>query len=268
MRRKKNSDRLPTQDDPRMHPTIMARDVYKSYGSGQRRTPILHGISLEIGRGETVFLVGPSGSGKTTLLSLLGCILTPDRGRVRVLGQEVGGLPADQLTRFRRNHLGFVFQSFNLFPTLSALDNIRMSLCIRGASYKDARGRAAGLLEQVGLGHRMQLPPGQLSLGECQRVAIARALANEPAVLLADEPTASLDAENGQAVLQLLSRLTHDRGVTLVIVTHDNRIFPFADRILHLEDGYLTDERSPAESASLPIDHRPFRRRVAEEFIA
>ena len=207
---------------------------------------------MEVDRGETVFLVGPSGSGKTTLLSLLGCLLTPDRGSVRILGREVAGAHPEELKSFRRDYLGFVFQTFNLFPTLSALDNVRLALCMRGASLTVAKARATELLGQVGLGHRMWLRPTQLSTGECQRVAVARALANEPAILLADEPTASLDAENGQAVMRLLTRMTEERGVTLVIVTHDNRIFPFADRILRLEDGYLTQVQEVAIAATDP----------------
>ncbi|MBV8270211.1 MAG: ABC transporter ATP-binding protein [Planctomycetaceae bacterium] len=235
-----------------MKPTIVVRGVYKGFGSGQRRTMILHRISMEVDRGETVFLVGPSGSGKTTLLSLLGCLLTPDRGSVRILGREVAGAHPEELKSFRRDYLGFVFQTFNLFPTLSALDNVRLALCMRGVSLTVAKARAAELLGQVGLGHRMRLRPTQLSTGECQRVAVARALANEPAILLADEPTASLDAENGQAVMRLLTRMTEERGVTLVIVTHDNRIFPFADRILRLEDGYLTQVQEVAIAATDP----------------
>src|SRR5512147_1176486 len=129
-----------------MESTIVVRDVDKWFGSGQRRTSILHGISMEVARGETVFLVGPSGSGKTTLLSLMGCILTPDRGSIRVLGREVAGMSADQLTAFRRKHLSFVFQSFNLFPTLSALDNIRLMLSMRGVARREAKRRAAELL--------------------------------------------------------------------------------------------------------------------------
>jgi putative ABC transport system ATP-binding protein len=234
-----------------MESTIVVRDVDKWFGSGQRRTSILHGISMEVARGETVFLVGPSGSGKTTLLSLLGCLLTPDRGSVRLLGQEVAEARPEQLEAFRRDYLGFVFQTFNLFPKLSALDNVRLALSMRGVPRKAAKAQAAEFLGQVGLGHRSRLRPAQLSTGECQRVAIARALANEPAILLADEPTASLDAENGQGVMRLLRRLTDEQAVTMVIVTHDNRIFPFADRILRLEDGYLTQgSRSRPDQAA------------------
>jgi putative ABC transport system ATP-binding protein len=224
---------------------IVAKNVCKSFGRRPRLTHILRGISLEVGRGEIVFLVGPSGSGKTTLLSIVGCILTPDAGSVSVLGREISGMDSRQRTLFRRAHLGFIFQSFNLFPTLSALDNVRLTLTMRGATLPDATGQAAGLLEQMGLRHRAHLRPGQLSTGECQRVAVARALVDNPAILFADEPTASLDAENGQAVMNLLARQVRDREASLVVVTHDARIFPFADRILHLEDGCLTHEWEP-----------------------
>ncbi len=258
------------------HPTIVAENVGKSFGAGQRQSVILRGVSLTVSAGEVVFLVGPSGSGKTTLLSILGCILTPDSGRVEVLGAEVSRLDARQLTAFRRQHLGFIFQSFNLFPTLSALDNIRLALTMRGVPLRTATQQAADLLNQMGLWHRSHLRPGRLSTGECQRVAIARALADCPSVLFADEPTASLDAENGRAVMTLLTRLARERGVTLVTVTHDNRIFPFADRILQLEDGRLTQEWSAGAgepallgakggSGAICLDAGPFCTKVCDE---
>jgi putative ABC transport system ATP-binding protein len=232
-----------------MKPAIQAAELCKGFGTGQRQAAILRGVSLDVHRGETVFLVGPSGSGKTTLLSILGCILAADSGSVRILEQEITRLTPDQLTVFRRNYLGFIFQSFNLFPTLSALDNIRLALTMRGTAMKEASERGEELLNQVGLWHRQHLRPSKLSTGECQRIAVARALAVNPAILFADEPTASLDATNGRAILKLLTRLVQDRGVTLVVVTHDNRIFPFADRILRLEDGQLTHEWArPADS--------------------
>lgn len=231
-------------------PSIVANAVSKSFGSGPRRAAILRDVSLTVAAGEVVFLVGPSGSGKTTLLSILGCILTPDSGRVEVLGVEVSRLNAQQLTAFRRQHLGFIFQSFNLFPTLSALDNVRLALTMRGAPLRTATRQASELLDQLGLGHRSHLRPALLSTGECQRVAIARALADCPTVLFADEPTASLDAENGQAVMTMLTRLARERGLTLVTVTHDNRIFGYADRILHLEDGRFTAESVPSVGPS------------------
>src|SRR5262249_54635086 len=164
---------------------------HKSSGARPRRQPILQGISLSISAGETLYLTGPSGSGKTTLLSVLGCILTPDEGSVEVLGEEVAQMDSRQRTAFRQRHLGFIFQSFNLFPMLSAVDNIRLVLSMQGVGLRTATTRAEELLHQVGLANRARLRPAQLSGGECQRVAIARALASRPALLFADEPTAS-----------------------------------------------------------------------------
>jgi putative ABC transport system ATP-binding protein len=227
---------------------ITARGVYKGFGTGARRAPILHGVSLEVARGQTVFLVGPSGSGKTTLLSILGCLLAPDHGSVQVLGHEVGRMHAGELTAFRRRYLGFIFQSFHLFPTLSALDNVRLTLLMQGQALRTATRRASELLDNVCLGHRAHLRPAQLSTGECQRVAVARALTGDPAVLFADEPTASLDAENGRVVMHLLTDLVQARGMTLVVVTHDDRVFPFADRVVRLEDGSLAGEWAAGQS--------------------
>jgi putative ABC transport system ATP-binding protein len=230
-----------------MSSVITIDDVHKSYGIGPSRVPILHGVCASVSRGEIVFLIGPSGSGKTTLLSILGCILTPEQGRVVVLGQEVTHLPPEQRTRFRRESLGFVFQTFNLFPTLSALDNVCLALAIRKKAMGFARARASALLEQMGLAGRLTLRPAQLSAGECQRVALARAVAAEPALIFADEPTAALDAENGQAVMRLLVGLVRERGATLVVVTHDSRIYSYADRIFCLEDGRLSEPASLAD---------------------
>jgi putative ABC transport system ATP-binding protein len=235
-----------------MGESIVAHDLHKGFGSGRDRTPIVRGVSLTVSRGETVFLIGPSGSGKTTLLSVLGCILTPDHGSVALLGRDVAGMGPSELTVFRRQHLGFIFQTFNLFPTLSALDNVRLALALRGVGRREARARAAALLGQVGLAKRLRSRPARLSGGECQRVVIARALAGNPSILFADEPTASLDAENGHAVMEMLAGLARDRGLTVVIVTHDNRIAPFADRILRLEDGRLVGPEAGAGRPHVP----------------
>jgi putative ABC transport system ATP-binding protein len=229
--------------------TILARDLHKGYGTGARYQPILRGISLGASAGETIFLTGPSGGGKTTLLSILGCILTPDQGSVQVMGEEVAQMNSRQRTAFRRQNVGFIFQSCNLFPTLSALDNLRLALTLQGVARRPATARAEELLGQVGLAHRAGLRPGQMSGGECQRVAIARALAGRPALVFADEPTAALDATNGQSVMTLLTRLVRERDVTLVVVTHDERIFSFADRIVRLEDGRLTHVWKPGRPA-------------------
>lgn len=231
---------------------ILACGVRKSFGAGVQRTPILKGAGLGIASGEIVFLVGPSGSGKTTLLTILGCLLTPDDGSVQVLGQDVSRMSPKELAAFRRQHLSFIFQTFNLFPTLSALDNVALSLVMRKVSLPEATERSLVLLGQVGLQERAHARPGRLSTGECQRVAVARALANEPAILLADEPTASLDAENGQAVMKLLTDLVRQRGMTLVVVTHDQRIYPYADRIVHLENGRLIRASKPVAACPRP----------------
>jgi putative ABC transport system ATP-binding protein len=232
-----------------MSVALLARGVHKNFGTAA----VLRGAGMGVASGETVFLVGPSGSGKTTLLSILGCLLQPDRGDVKILGREVARMNSTELTEFRRRHIGFVFQSFNLFPTLSALDNLCLVLMMRGQSANAARQRAEGLLDQVGLSQRAHVRPPQLSGGECQRVAIARALANNPAILLADEPTAALDVANGQSMMKLLTGLVRGRGATLVVVTHDSRIFAFADRILHLTDGRLTGAWSPRRPPALKI---------------
>jgi len=221
---------------------LAARGISKGFGSGPQRAPILRGVGLVVPQGQTVFLAGPSGSGKTTLLSILGCLLTPDSGSLQVLGHDVTRLSPDERTAFRRRRLSFIFQNFNLFPTLSALDNLCLNLTMQGAPYQVAQQRAAELLDRVCLQQRSHLRPAQLSTGECQRVAIARALAGDPDILLADEPTASLDAENGQVVLHLLTDLVRQRGGTLIVVTHDERIFSFADRIVRLEDGAVTQD--------------------------
>ncbi|MGE3805642.1 MAG: ABC transporter ATP-binding protein [Gemmataceae bacterium] len=230
-------------------PAILACGVSKSFGTGAQRVPVLERAGLGIHRGEMVFLVGPSGSGKTTLLSILGCILAADEGTVRILGEDVTRLDPEALTAFRRRHLGFVFQTFNLFPTLSALDNVSLAQLMQGVSLEEAERRGRALLAQVGLQHRLHARPPQLSTGECQRVAVARALANNPAILLADEPTASLDAASGQALMLLLASLVKQRGMTLVAVTHDNRIFDHADRILHLEERRLVRATCPRRRA-------------------
>jgi putative ABC transport system ATP-binding protein len=237
--------------------------VSKGFGDSAQRTPILRGVSLNVPPGQVVFLVGPSGSGKTTLLSILGCLLTPDHGSVFVLGRDVSRLTPAERTAVRRQHIGFVFQNFHLFPTLSAFDNVLLTLTLRGQSATEARRRATGMLDHVGLGHRAGLRPAQLSTGECQRVAVARALAIEPALLFADEPTASLDAANGQMVMRLLSDLVRQRGATLVVVTHDERIYPFADRILRLEDGCITAEWAPAGRGAWVSSAGKYARKVA-----
>lgn len=228
--------------------TINARELYKGYQRGGALTPVLCGVDLSIGAGEFVFLVGPSGSGKTTLLSILGCILTPDAGEVRILGEDLLRLSAGQRADLRRDRIGFVFQRFHLIRGLNAVENVAVPLTLAGTALRAARQRSLELLEAVGLADRAKSHPTRLSTGQCQRIALARALAASPDLILADEPTASLDAENGREAMRLLRRLTADQGKTAVVVTHDHRIFEFADRILHLDGGRIRTESAAGVS--------------------
>lgn len=229
---------------------IDAAGVFKDYGTGTARTPVLRGVDLVVEKGQTIFLAGPSGSGKTTLLSILGCILSADQGRVRVLGVELAGLSADARVQLRRDRLGFVFQRFHLIRGLNVLDNVCVPLTLQKVSRRRAHRRGMALLEAVGLADRAQSDQRKLSAGQCQRVALARALVTEPELILADEPTASLDAANGQTAMELFRRLTSAEGKTVVVVTHDSRIFRFADRVFWLENGRIARVEDPRSGAA------------------
>jgi putative ABC transport system ATP-binding protein len=223
-------------------PAVSVRDVTKTYAQGEAPMRALDGVDLDVHRGELVLLMGPSGSGKTTLLSVIGCILRPTGGTIRILGREVSTLPERELPRIRLEHIGFVFQGFNLFPTLTAEANVALALDLKGIPRREAARRSAVLLEQVGLEAKRDAYPADLSGGQKQRVAIARAIAGDPPVVLADEPTAALDTHSGRVVMDLLRTLAHERDRSVVIVTHDNRMLGYADRIVHLEDGRLKSE--------------------------
>lgn len=216
---------------------VQARGIEKSFGEGHTRIPVLKGVDVDVARGEVLLLVGPSGSGKTTLLSVMAGILDSDAGEVRILGTSILELSASDKTRFRRDHLGFIFQQYHLLPTLTAVENAAVPLLIRGVPKREALAQAEAILESMGMGKRLEALPTRLSGGEQQRVAIARALAGEPKLLLCDEPTANLDGETGHRIVQQLHHIGKqpDRGV--IIVTHDTRIFEFGDRIVHMEDG-------------------------------
>ena len=209
---------------------------------GSRRLRAVDSVDLAIRPGETVGLVGESGCGKSTLLSIIGCVLTADCGDVRILGEDVGGLTRDEAAQLRLEHIGFVFQRFHLIRGLSAAENVALPLRLAGWTATSARRRASDLLAMVELSDKLDVQPKHLSVGQCQRVALARALAADPQLILADEPTASLDAKTGRQALELLRRLTVDTGKTVIVVTHDQRILPFADRILQLENGRLYKE--------------------------
>ena len=225
-------------------PVIQVRGLSKTYASGEAASKALDDVTLDIHGGELTLLVGPSGSGKTTLLSIMGCILRPSSGTLQLQGEDVTALAEPALPAIRRERIGFIFQAFNLFPTLTALQNVALALDLKGVAKGDARARAAQLLEQVGLSSKVHAYPADLSGGQKQRVAIARALAGEPPVILADEPTAALDSHSGRAVIDVLKHLAHERGRAVVIVTHDSRMLGFADRTVRMEDGRIvSDER-------------------------
>jgi putative ABC transport system ATP-binding protein len=202
--------------------------------------PILRGIDLNIAQGELCFLMGPSGSGKTTLLQVLAGMLTPTSGNVTILGEEITHLSRRKLTAFRLNHIGFIFQNFNLFSALTVEENVRIALEFKGIYGKTAMQQTQALLEQVGLAEKSWQKPLDLSGGEKQRVAIARALAGHPPIIMADEPTASLDFHSGQGIIEVLRSLSGQSGCTVLIVTHDSRIVQSGDRVFHLDDGQLS----------------------------
>jgi len=221
---------------------IGAQGLSKIYHEGTTELRALRGVDLEVRAGELTLLMGPSGSGKTTLLSILGCILRASDGKLEILGEDVGSLPESELPRIRREAIGFVFQGFNLFPTLTAAENVALALDVRGIRGAAGQKRGEELLAEVGLAQKARSFPADLSGGQKQRVAIARALAGDPPILLADEPTAALDSTSGRTVIELLQRLAHKHGRAVVMVTHDPRVLSFGDRIIHLEDGRILKE--------------------------
>lgn len=231
-----------------VQPIVSVDGIVKELGQGASKVRALKGVTLDLNPGELTLLMGPSGSGKTTLLSILGCILTPTEGIIKIGGEATDGLSPEGLADLRRRHIGFVFQSYNLFPTLNAMENVRLALDVRGDKYKDSIIKAETALKEVGLSHKLRSFPANLSGGEQQRVAIARALASRPSMILADEPTSALDSENGQKIMQLLSNLAKDESRAVLAVTHDPRTQSFADRILRIEDGKIIGDERPVMS--------------------
>jgi putative ABC transport system ATP-binding protein len=231
---------------------VEAQGIVKVLGTPPADVKVLKGVDLELHTGELTLMMGPSGSGKTTLLSILGCILSPTSGKLRLAGHQTDTMSKEALADLRRNHVGFIFQSYNLVPTLSAVENVMLALDLRDLSGPDAYDNAADTLEQVGLGHRIKAMPSKMSGGEKQRVSIARALAGSPSVILADEPTAALDAKNGLAVMELLAQVAQDTKRAVLAVTHDHRTLQFADRIIRIDDGRIAEsERSKLPGAKL-----------------
>jgi len=234
--------------DPHTAPELLlisCRGVERVFGAGDARTVALAGVDFDVKRGEIVAVAGPSGSGKSTLLHVIGAMDRPGRGSVTVIGRDLAKLSDGEAARFRREEIGFVFQFFNLIPTLSALDNVALPAQLAGKSAAAARAKARGLLERVGLGARGADYPDALSGGEQQRVAVARALVNDPKLVLADEPTGALDQRTGEDVLTLLSRLVRDLGMTLVMATHSESALATATRVVRLMDGRIVNDSRP-----------------------
>lgn len=227
--------------------------VTKVYGEGRVAVRALDGVDMAVAEGELVIVMGPSGSGKTTLLQVMGALLTPTAGKVQLRGHPLADLGARELARVRLAEIGFIFQSFNLFNSLSAIDNVALPATLAGVSRHSRTPRAAAWLERLGLTHRSDHLPEELSGGEKQRVSIARALVNDPPLVLADEPTANLDAASGYQTLHLLEQIARDDGKTVVVVTHDHRITDAADRLLWLDDGRLRDRDAQFATAVDPV---------------
>jgi putative ABC transport system ATP-binding protein len=221
-------------------PVLCSRRVTRSFGKGEEKTLALCEVSLDLYPGQISLLMGPSGSGKSTLLSVLSGLLRPGGGKVFALGKDLWSLADRERERFRLRHFGFVFQGYNLFPALTARQQLEMILRWgEGASRREARLRALELLDRLGLAKKVHLRPAQLSGGEKQRVAIGRALIKRPALCFADEPTSALDWSHGEQVMELLSAAAHDQESTILVVSHDPRLVPYADQVFHLEDGHL-----------------------------
>ena len=229
-------------------PLIKLVEIYKTYHLGEVDVPVLKGISLAIERGEMVALMGVSGSGKTTLMNLLGCLDRPSSGEYWLDGQEISRLSSDQRALLRNQKIGFVFQSFNLLPRTSALDNVIMPLayCARNLSDHECRQRGRAVLQRIGLEHRLDHEPSQLSGGQQQRIAIARALINQPPLLLADEPTGNLDSRTSEEILAMFQELNETQGITIILVTHDALVASHAKRVVRIHDGMIeNDEFNP-----------------------
>lgn len=234
-----------------MNPIIEIRGLRKTYTQGEHIVHALSGVDLQIERGQFTSIMGPSGSGKSTMLHLMGGLDRPSEGSVLIGGQSIESLSDDQLSEFRRRKLGFIFQFFNLLPTLTAIENVALPLLLDGKPMRQIRPKAESLLEMMGLKDRMEHRPDQLSGGQMQRVAIARALVTDPLLILADEPTGNLDSATGTAVLEQLKRLVEERGQTVVMVTHDPKAASYADRRIVFRDGNISSDEETINLARL-----------------
>ena len=234
---------------------VDVRAVEKHFGEGSNRIHVLKKVNLQAYAGEIMMLVGPSGCGKTTLLSAIAGTLRVESGEVNVFGKPLHSMPSGALTRFRASNIGFIFQQFNLIPTLNIAENVSVPLMIQGSSSRKALEKARAALESVGLGTRWREHPNKLSGGQQQRVAIARALVHEPPLVICDEPTAALDAQNGEIVLELFRNVARTPSRAVIIVTHDNRIFSYADRIARMDDGEIVDVSAQKSTPQFLHEH-------------
>lgn len=221
-------------------PAVKCTNLVKNYGQGNNKITALRGVNLEVKSGELMILAGPSGCGKTTLISVIAAILEQDQGSCEIFGCPLSQMRKQEKIAFRAKNIGFVFQAFNLFPTLTAAENVAIPLIIHGVTPKEATEKGHALLTEMGLEDRAMALPQNLSGGQQQRVAIARALIHNPRLIVCDEPTSALDGETGQKIMELIKKIALDKNRALVVVTHDNRIFSFADRIAKMEDGRIT----------------------------
>ncbi|HTP40520.1 MAG TPA: ABC transporter ATP-binding protein [Steroidobacteraceae bacterium] len=234
---------------------IEARGLSKAYRIGKTRQQVLKNVDFTAYHGQVTMVMGPSGSGKSTLIAALSGLLRPDEGEVKVLGESLWIQRWGKIDRFRLDHFGFIFQGFNLFPSLDATAQVVQILRYCGVSKRDSVRRATAVLESVGLGQRLHQKPTELSGGEKQRVAIARALAKSPGLIFADEPTSALDSTNGQVVIRLLHQAARERGAAIVVVTHDPRLEQHADRVIHMEDGKILDDRMITDPPAIDPSH-------------
>jgi putative ABC transport system ATP-binding protein len=236
---------------------LEARGLWKAYKIGKTRQQVLKNINFTAYHGQVTMVMGPSGSGKSTLIAALSGLMRPDEGSVTAMGENLWAGSDRKIDRFRLKHCGFIFQGFNLFPSLDAIGQVAQILRYCGTNRRESQQRAIAVLESVGLGGRLRQKPAEMSGGEKQRVAIARALAKSPALIFADEPTSALDSANGQIVIQLLHQAARDRNAAIVVVTHDPRLEAHADRVIHMEDGNILSDQMRSEPPDPPAAVEP-----------
>lgn len=270
-RSERASNGLPVTDDASGRLALDARGLVKGFGQGETRSLAVQNVSMKLHRGEMTLLMGPSGSGKSTLLAMISGLLRPDDGTVHALRDDIWKFSTSRMENFRLKHCSYIFQGCNLFPALTGRQQLELVLRWgEGASATDARRRADAILNQLGLSKKGHLRPAALSGGEKQRVAIARALVKEPTFLFADEPTSALDWENGQAVIELLHKAAHERGAMVLVVTHDSRLIPYADRVMHMEDGKMVsvEATNPTAKSAEVVPHPTAPAAVAPRRVA